>query len=165
MKASEIVTGLIALYGAGLSTVAIVRQFAADRVKVRVTVQRNMRVFGNHRYAGQTLTVVTVINVGRRPVTITSLGAIGLHPYDNLAIMDSQPMLPCEITEGKYIKSLFAQADLDFSKIDYWSARDSTDKEYILRQAPLWRHWKSVIQARLAFKKKNRTKAATSGGQ
>jgi len=44
MTKSEIVTALIALYGAVLSTIAIARQIAGDWVKVKLTVKRNMEM-------------------------------------------------------------------------------------------------------------------------
>ena len=105
-----------------------------------------------------TLTMFQVTNAGRRPVTITSFGAIRLHPNTNFAGLDSQPQLPCEITEGKYITSYWDQADLDFSTIDYWAAWDSHGRVYKLQQASWFKHWKSAIQLRWSFRK---TKANT----
>ena len=56
MKASEIVTAVIAVYGAVLSTIAIVRQWRGDKVKVRLTVNRNRVIVGDPRYEGALLT-------------------------------------------------------------------------------------------------------------
>jgi hypothetical protein len=132
MKPSEIITAVIAVYGAVLSTIAIVRQLLGDRVKIKLTVKRNMQIMGDPRYGGKTLTLIEVTNVGRRPVTIKSFGAIGLYPHLSLAVYDSQPQLPHEITEGQYIQSYWDQADLDFSTIDYWAAWDSHGRVYKL---------------------------------
>jgi hypothetical protein len=154
MKQSEIITAIIAGYGAVLSTIAIVRQWKSDRVKVRVTVQRNMEMVGDPRYHGMTLTILTVTNVGRRPVTITTFGGIRLHPHKNFVAIDSRPQLPCEITEGKFVTSIMDQADLEFSNIDYWAAWDSHGRVHKLRQASRIKHWKSVLQQKWAFRKK-----------
>jgi len=47
MKRPETITTIIAVYGAVLSTIAIVRQLVSDPVKVKVTVRRNMRMVGD----------------------------------------------------------------------------------------------------------------------
>lgn len=56
MKKSEIITAIIAVYGAVLSTVTILRQYLSDRVKVKVTVRKNMMMVGDPRYEAITLT-------------------------------------------------------------------------------------------------------------
>jgi hypothetical protein len=154
MKKSEIITAIIAIYGAVLSTIAIVRQWRTDRAKIKVSVRRNMQIFGDPKYRDMTLTVLTVTNVGRRPVTVTTFGAIGLHPHKSMVAATTQPTLPREITEGQYITSNWPQDDLDFSKIDYWSAWDSHGREYKLREASRFKHWKSVRQQKREWKKK-----------
>ena len=52
MKTSEIVTIAIAIYGAVLSTVAIIRQLKSDRVKVKLTVRKNREMVGSPKYQG-----------------------------------------------------------------------------------------------------------------
>ncbi len=153
MSIAEIITAIIAVYGAVLSTIAIVWQIMGDRVKVRLTVRRNMEIVGDPHYHGMILTLFTVTNLGRRPVTITTFGAIRLYPHTNFVVIDSQPQLPCEITEGKYITSKWNQADIDFSTIDYWAAWDSHGRMYKLQEAPWLKHWKSMIQLRRSFRK------------
>ncbi len=154
MKRSEIVTALVAVYGAVLSTIAIVKQLVSDRVKVKLTVSRNMEMVGDPRYDGMTLTILKVTNVGRRPVTITTFGAIRLYPNTNFVAVDSRPQLPHEITEGKFITSIWDQADLDFSTIDYWAAWDSHGRVHNLREASWFKHWKSTFQLKREFHKK-----------
>ena len=155
MKRSEIITAIIAVYGAVLSTIAIVRQLISDRVKVKLTVSRNMEMVGDPRYGGMTLTILEATNVGRRPVTITKFGAIRLYPNKNFAAFDSQPQLPCEITESKYITSIWDQADIDFSTIDYWGAWDSDGRVHKLQEASWFSHWKSTFQLKWSFRNKS----------
>jgi len=161
MKKSEIITAIIAIYGAVLSTIAILRQFFADRVKIRLAVDRNMQIVGDPRYTGKTLTRIQVTNIGRRPVTITTFGAIRLYPNTSFVAVDSQPQLPCEITEGKYIASFWDQADLDFSTIDYWAAWDSHDRMYKVQEASWFKHLRSIIQLKRSFRKKKAESAIT----
>jgi hypothetical protein len=154
MKASEIITAIIAVYGAVLSTIAIVRQFFSDRVKVKLTVSRDMQILNDPRYHRKTLTILQVTNVSRRPITITTIGANGLYPHLNFVVPDSQPRLPCEITEGKFVKGIINQAGLDFSTIDYWGAWDSHGRVHKLREASWAKHWKSRFQRKRSFRKK-----------
>lgn len=161
MKKSEIITAIIALYGAVLSTVNLLRQWRSDRVKVKVSVKRNRQMLYSPKYQGMTLTEIQITNVGHRPVTIRSFGAIRLYPNTMLAGIESQPQLPCELKEGQFVSSYWPQDELDFSIIDYWAVWDSTDHAYMLREASRFKHWKSVFQQRRASKKK-RARAASA---
>lgn len=160
MKPSEVGTLILAIYGAILSTVAIVRQFLTDRIKVKMTVQRNMQIINHPRYKGQTLTTLTVTNLRHRPVTIKSFGAIGLYPHLSLVAIDTQPLTPCELTEGQYVTSHWDQNELDFSQIDYWAAWDSTGRVHKRKEASMFRHWKSLFQQKWHFRKERKKKAA-----
>src|SRR6266436_1514163 len=93
-------TTILAVYGATLSSVAILRQVISDRIKVKLTVRKNREIIGHPKYRGVDVTEVKITNVGRRPVTIVSFGAIGLYPNLSLAGIDSQPQLRREIREG-----------------------------------------------------------------
>jgi hypothetical protein len=154
VKASEILTAIVAIYGAVLSTVVAARQILGERVRVKVAVRRNMQMVGDPRYQGMTLTILTVTNIGRRPVTITTFGTTGLYPNPSFVAVDTQPPLPCQITEGGYITSIWPQADLDFSTIDYWAAWDSHGRMYRLQEASRLTHWKSVLQLKRSFRKR-----------
>jgi hypothetical protein len=153
MKTTEILTAIVAVYGAILSTIAIVNQILGDRAKVKVTVGRDMEIVGDARYHGMTLTILTVTNVSRRPVTITTFGANRLYPKKNFVAIDSRPPLPCEITEGKYITSFMDQTDMDFPSIDRWVAWDSHGRIHKLQEASWFKHWKSVFQRKWALRK------------
>jgi hypothetical protein len=143
-------TTIIAVYGAVLSTLAIVRQLMDAQIKVKVTVSRDMQM-NDPLYRGKALTIVKTTNHGRRPVTITTVVAINLYPHDNFVAVDHRPQLPCEITEGQYVTTILDQEGLDFSILDYWMAVDSRDKKYKLREASRFEHWKSLVRRKLAI--------------
>jgi hypothetical protein len=129
---------IVAAYAAVLSTITAAVQlgtFLRDRRRIRVSVRHNMLMFGNPRYDGQKLTIVDVANVGRRPATITSVGASRLHPHDHFVIVDCQPPLPCELTEGKSLAAILPSADADLSAIESWEAWDATGRPYRLHVA------------------------------
>ena len=162
MISAPSVTTLIAIYGAVLSTIAILRQVMGDKIKVNLKVQKGMEIVGDPLYQGLTLTILTVTNMGKRPVTITTFGAIRLHPHKNFVAIDSRPKLPCEITEGKYITSFWDQEGIDFSTIDYSVASDSRGKSYKAQEASRFKHLKSVLQQKRASRKKKKVSDQTS---
>jgi hypothetical protein len=82
-----------------------------------------MQIIGHPRYDGQTLTLIYVANAGRRPVTITTVGAQRLYPHNHIVIPNVNPALPCELTEGKNLIAIMPPCDLDFSTIDLWEGR------------------------------------------
>lgn len=162
MKASEMVTTIVAVYGAVVSTILAVTQIVKERARVRVTVRKNREVIGDSRYANTLLTEVTVTNIGHRPVTITTFGTVPLYPNPGLVAAETNPRLPCEITEGRYITSLWPQEGIDFSTIDYWAAWDANGRVYRLQEASRVKHWRSVLQMKRAFKKRKNVKVSES---
>lgn len=175
MTTSQIITLVVAVYGAVLATVTATVTYLRDRVKVKLDIRKNLQqiagavkighaiVAAPHyqiwresnfvsqakppgESGGTTGILVRVTNVGRRPVTITTIGAAGLYPNSDLLSPNAQPPLPCDITEGKYIDSFLDQNDINFATIDYWYALDSYGREYKTREASLLKHWKSKRQ-------------------
>lgn len=154
----------IAFYGAVLSTVTGIVQvvhFFRDRVKVNITASPNMEMVGDPRYAGMTLVTLQVTNTGRRPVTITTMGAYRLHPRTALVVTDMRPRLPCELTEGKYVTALIGQDDrLDLANIEFWAAWDSAGRIHKLNAASWYKRWKSRRGRKAEAKKRPKAKAA-----
>jgi len=121
---------VLALYGALLSTLTATAQvfsFLRDRANVKVTYLRNRELVGHPdpRYLNMTLTTLTAANAGRRPVTITGMGAYQLFPRKAFVCGDTVPMMPIELTEGKYVTAMINEADLDFEHIEAFEAWDS----------------------------------------
>jgi hypothetical protein len=147
---------VLAVYGAILSTITgavqIITHFR-DRAHLRVRAQHNMKMHGDPRYAGKTLTLVSVVNAGRRPVTVRNIGAFNLCPEDAFVIMDTRPALPCELTEGKEVTAILDQQGVDLSVVESWEAYTVTGKT--LRQAvvPWYRRWWNRRQLRKHYRR------------
>jgi hypothetical protein len=123
----------ISAYAAVVSTMtgaAQIFNYWRDRRSVKVTVRHNMQIYGDFRYQGKTLTIVTVANTGRRPVTINSVGEIKDYPHLSLVQTDCQPQLPHELTEGKILNAMLTTADVDLSTVLWWTASDAIRKQY-----------------------------------
>lgn len=148
---------LLALYGAVVATTTGVIQianFIRDRARVKVSVQHDMEMVGDPRYEGITFTILTAVNIGRRPVTIKSMGAYYLHPAKAFVVGDTRPVLPCELTEGKQVMALVDQSDLDLTKIEEWQAWDTAGRTFALPVAPWYKRWKSRRARRKTAKEK-----------
>ena len=146
MSRAEAITLIIAGYGAVLSSITMVRQIIAGRVRLKLRVDRDMLLSGDPRYSGMTLVILKVINVGHRPITITHTGAKCLYPTNPFMLTDNQPALAREIKEGEYIVSILNQNDADLPSVDYWQVIDSRGKIHKLREASWFAHLKSQLK-------------------
>ena len=70
----EIATILVALYGATLSTILAINEFRKERRVLRVTC--DIAIAGLTTGGSYTFVAIKVVNVGHRPVTLTSAGFI-----------------------------------------------------------------------------------------
>jgi hypothetical protein len=146
---------IVAFYGAILATVTACAQvlaFLRDRTRIKISVRPNMQKMDNPRYEGKTVTIMTVANCGRRPVTITGTGFVQLHPFKAAFLFDNTPDLPCELTEGKYLMTLVDES-VDTAEIEYWYAVTAANKYFKLRVAPWYKRWRSATKRYLAYRK------------
>ena len=162
----QIITDAVAVYAAVVATITGAVQifnYRRDRARIKVTVGHNMEIWGDPRYDGKTLTIVKVLNEGRRPVTITTVGARRLYPNTHFVIVECQPSLPHELTEGKSLMAILSTDDMDdFSNIESWEAMDAVGRTYQLQIASWYR--RAISHARLRRQwRKNR--AAKQAGQ
>src|SRR5215470_3906410 len=96
----------VAIYAALVSTVTGVVQvfnYRRDRSRIVLSVGHNMVITGQPMREG--LTIVTVMNRGRRPVTINSVGAWRMYPHNPIMIPETHPDLPHELTEGQNLRA------------------------------------------------------------
>lgn len=120
---------LIGGYGAVLSTLNYLR----DRVDVRVTFSTDMQS-SKPEHLGKTFTDVHVVNHGKRPTSIMSVGyrsrTLGL------VMLDTEPSLPCTLGDGEHVCALIDQRNLDFNDVAYFFAWDA--RRHTFKSIPLW---------------------------
>jgi hypothetical protein len=153
---------VVAAYAAVVSTITGAVQltsFLRDRARVKVTVQNNMQIMGDPRYAGKTLTIVRVINSGRRPVTITTVGAQCLYPHNHIVLPNCVPQLPHELTEGKHLMAIMEPTGFDFSRLDLWEAYDAVGRAYRLHVASWYQRKLSHFRWRREWRRKRKSKS------
>lgn len=135
---------VLAVYGAVLATITAAVQVVShykDRVLLVVSVQHKMEIIGDARYIDVPLTIMKVVNGGRRPVTITGVGAYRLSPLNPFVIADTIPPCPCELTEGKQLTAMVNEKHVDLSVMESWEAYTSTGKTFRKRVVPWYRGW------------------------
>ena len=148
---------VLAVYGAILSTITATVQVVThfkDRVHLKIRVQHNMQILNDPRYINKSLTVMYVSNAGRRPVTITGVGAYRLCPHDPFILADTIPACPCEITEGKQLTAIADQQGLDLSAMESWEAYTATGKVFRQPVVPWYRRWWNRRQLRKHYSTK-----------
>jgi hypothetical protein len=150
---------VVAAYAAVVSTITGLIQFSnflRDRALVRVTVRHKMEIVGDPRYKNQTLTIVTVTNAGRRPVTITTIGARCLYPHNHIILPNCTPQLPYELTEGKSLMAIMTPSNFDFATVDLWEAYDAVGRSHQLKVAS----WRARTLSNLKWRLEWRREAA-----
>jgi len=151
----SITSSTVALYGAVLSSITATAQvisFLRDRARVKVTYQRNMEIVEHldPRYQDMPLTILRAVNAGRRPVTVTGMGAYRLHPRKAFVCADTQPHVPVELTEGKYVTAMIDERDLDFEHLEAFEAWDAVGRKFRCNIAPWHKRTWSRLRRRLA---------------
>ncbi|PIV22907.1 MAG: hypothetical protein COS40_05060 [Deltaproteobacteria bacterium CG03_land_8_20_14_0_80_45_14] len=125
----------VAWYAAIVSTLALIITFLkywSERINVVVKCKSNWRVIGGGSiYApNKDYVVVTVINKGKRPVTIQNVGFVSKNKKDEKGILSDSLLGPRELKEGKSTDYLIEQDLVDLKKIKYFVAYDLTGRAY-----------------------------------
>jgi len=137
--------------------------FLRDRTRCRVTIQRGMKMFGDPAYPG-TYTIITVANVGRRPVTISNVGSQYLGG-GGFVCADTRPRLPCQLTEGQRVTAISNQNDMDYNKISHFWASSAAGQIWMANYAPWHRRLYSNIQTSIAQFHEGRLRSARAEGR
>jgi hypothetical protein len=135
---------VLAAYAAVVSSITGTVQvfnYFRDRAHLIIRVQHNMEMMGDPRYEGMSLIIMNVVNAGRRPITVTGVGAYRLFPHNPFVLTDERPRCPCELTEGKQLTAYINQEDLDLSVMESWEASTSAGKTYRLAVVPWYSRW------------------------
>ncbi len=153
---------VVAVYAAIVSTITASVQlwhFFRDRSRIKLTVQRNMEIIGGpvHRKG---LTIIRVSNLGRRPATITTVGARRVFPDTHLVIPECNPQLPHELVEGKSLIAIIPPCDLDFSRIILWEAYDAVGRRYPLYVARWYVRMMPRVRWRLKWRQDRKKQQA-----
>lgn len=141
---------MLATYAAVLSTITAAIQiinFYRDRRRIKLSVKHETEHFEVDGYEGQgeTVTIVVVANAGRRPVTITAVGARCLFPRRGFVSFECNPSIPAELTEGKQLTALADEELVDVSEVAAWEAHDAIGRSYRMNVAP----WHTRLRSRL----------------
>jgi hypothetical protein len=112
----DLVIFLLAIYGAGLSTFNLIQAVRKDRRRVSVRYSTVMPTYGGT--VGRCFAKVEAVNVGHRPVTITSL-SFELPSGAKLVSFDSDQLpgfpdtrLPAVLSDGQTAHATISYADI-----------------------------------------------------
>ncbi len=142
---------VVAAYAAVLSSITGAAQlwnYNRDRARIKVSAQNDMTMFGDFHFKNnQVLCIVTVANLGRRPVTITTVGAHREYPLNPFVVVHCRPNLPHELTEGKNLIAVMPSNEFDSSKVLWWSASDAVGNQYYSKGGSWFarrKYWRDV---------------------
>lgn len=153
-----IVGAIVGLYGAILSTYNAWKAHNKDKAHVRLHIAPHMSVANDSRRKGMKFTVVTVTNVGSRPVTITHVATKTLDSTTDNLLFDTQPRVPCQLTEGQYTVAMVDESLKELHPVESWYALDSAGRRYYKHIAPWYRRLLSQHHRRKAWKAKRTNK-------
>jgi hypothetical protein len=143
-------TAMLATYAAILATITAaihVMNFFRDRRQIKISTRRETEYFEVNGVggAGETVTLVIVANAGRRPITITNVGARRLLPKGGFVNFVCNPDVPVELTEGKQLSALADDERIDLADVEAWEAHDAVGHAYRMNVAPWFtRAWSHV---------------------
>lgn len=128
----EITASAVAWYAAIVATgSAMVSAYniLRDRARLQVTVKADMKLApSDTSYGDATYVVVTAVNTGRRPITVTKVWfEKNKHAKPKLLLADSMKHGAKELSEGKWADYLGKQDQFDPS-LKYVCVEDSTGR-------------------------------------
>jgi hypothetical protein len=148
------ITGLVlAAYGAILSTVNSVLQYLGhkrENADVAIVVRPNMTTLGDYHgpYAGMVMTIITVANRGKRPLTIVGIAASQLDSRTHIVFGDIHPPLARLLAESESVTAYADEADGSLKWLHSIYTWDSANRKFSKHMAPLYRRIWSHIRRR-----------------
>lgn len=130
----QISANTVAWYGAIVATgslLASVYNSWKDRARIKIKYQKGMRIIGSPAYSDKkTYFVITIINLGRRPIAIGNVG-IRLFKGGSLISADSLNNSNQILTEEKpETQIMIDQSEIDFSNVHFIDVYDRAGREY-----------------------------------
>jgi hypothetical protein len=128
--------GSVAWYAAIVSTCLLIIQiltYLENKVSVKLECKSGYRIFNARPpYKEDTdYIVITVVNMGKRPVTVKNVGIVMKNKKDkNMLLSDALLGGSRKITDGESTDYLIEEKSVDLNKIKYFVAYDSTGKGY-----------------------------------
>lgn len=125
---------LISILALAISlTLAVIKilEYRRERINIVLKCEANQFMYGGTYKENTEHVVVSVINRGRRPVTIEKVAYILKDKKAKQGIF-SDSFIPGhrEITEGKSTEYIAEQSKIPFEEIKYFIAVDSTGRKY-----------------------------------
>ncbi|HNT27788.1 MAG TPA: hypothetical protein PKH10_06390 [bacterium] len=123
-------SSLAAWYAAIIATLAllvqIVQHIINERVRVKVMYGVNYVLSTN---PSQKLVRIDILNIGRRPVTISAVSAFPKERTDKIIVLP-ESLDPLELLEGKSKSYYFPQEDGLLDKVDCFIVNDMIGKSF-----------------------------------
>lgn len=138
MPESEIITLVIAIYGASLSTIIAIREFTKDRRRVKV------ECFPVILSTGSNMIMIRVVNTGHRPIQINQAGLLLSNGQSVTQLQSSIGIIPLpkKLEDGESLEIMFdtdrikqSQKDKNNKKIKFTKAyvSDAEGNRYTFR--------------------------------
>ena len=144
-------TDILAIWGSITGTVGIMLaafSYVRDRAVVKIKIKKDwILVDPDHSSAykhEEKYTVISVINKGRRPVVIRSVGYVNLKKQGGGILSDSILSGERKIEEASSSDYHIEAKLLDWQSIDYFVAYDAIGRSYRCRIKPIfisWMYW------------------------
>jgi hypothetical protein len=153
MPSTAVAALAVAIYAAVVSSITGLVQvfnYRRDRAQIVLKVGHDMVITTAPMRKG--LTIISVMNKGRRPVTIATVGGWSLYPHNPFVIPETHPALPYELKEGQKLIAILPPCDLDLKNVQRWEASDAIGRNYKLNVAPWYarllsdRRWRSKMR-------------------
>lgn len=162
--AAALVVAIYAALVASVTGLVQVFNYRRDRAQIVLTVGHDMVITTIPMREG--LTIVSVMNRGRRPVTITTVGGWRLYPHNPFVIPETHPDLPHELKEGQKLIAILPPSDLDLKTVQRWEASDAIGRNYKLDVVPWYTRLLSDARWRSKMRRNFRaSKAGKTGSQ
>jgi hypothetical protein len=132
-------TTFLAIWGAALSTIAIVwniRRDLVDRGKLRVICYRGVLRGGEGLPDPKTYLVYNVTNIGRRPIIVTNIG--GARTKEVHFLVDTRGPMPRTLQQGEYFVECADVSILDEQPEALWAV-DSLNRQWRISRKALRR--------------------------
>lgn len=132
MSQSEIITFLIAIYGALLSTVIAVREVMKDKRRVKVVCRYAFAFPPGSKDAWKFISI-SVINIGHRPIQIKQAGIL-LSDGNSVTQLESKVgkiPLPKKLEDGESLEIMFDADKIEQALKDHDNKKAKFTKAYV----------------------------------